>query len=163
MGKNHLVYGENTEILYLQNILKVMTLMCGGTGVLLILLGQTVFGCIGLAAVLVIGIIILSESRKEYQKLDGSFLYNGQEVSIHTDAHKKRRKYKPVFLMYGDKKIPLEALEGGRFAKKLTFMLEENLLCVFEIDRKKKSINVKIGEQMIVDNNYVRKDYLLPD
>ena len=92
MGKNRLVYGENTEILYLINILAGMMAICGGIGVLLILLGQTVFGCIGFGAAVIIAIIILCEKRKQYQKIDGSFLYNGKEVSVHIDIYDKMRK-----------------------------------------------------------------------
>ena len=92
MGKNRLVYGENTEITYLIKLLTGMLLVCGGIGVLLIALGQVVFGCIGLAAVVLIAIIVLSELRKQYQKIDGSFLYNEKEVSVHIDIYGKMRK-----------------------------------------------------------------------
>lgn len=162
MGKNRLVYGENTEITYLVNLLTGMMSICGGIGVLLILLGQVAFGCIGLASAVVISIIVFSERRKQYQKVDGSFLYNDKEVSVHIDIYGKMRTKKPVILHYGDEEILLSSSEGGKYAQTLTFMLDENTPCVFEIDRKKKGINVKIGEKTIVDNNYVRKEYLLP-
>ena len=74
MGKNRLVYGENTEISYLVRILTGMLYICTGIGVLLILLGQSAFGCIGLASAVLILILIISERRKQYQKVDGSFL-----------------------------------------------------------------------------------------
>ena len=89
MGKNRLVYGENTEISYLMKIMSVFMAICGSIGVLLIALGQVIFGCIALAAILVIGVVLLSESRKQYQKVDGSFLYNGQEVCVHIDIYGK--------------------------------------------------------------------------
>lgn len=163
MGKNRLVYGENTEITYLVNLLVGMMSICGGIGVLLILLGQVVFGCIGLASAVVISILVFCESRKQYQKVDGSFLYNDREVSVHIDIYGKMRTKNPVILHYGEEEISLHSSEGGKYAKTLTFMLDENTPCVFEIDRKKKGINVKIGEKTIVDNNYVRKEYLLPE
>lgn len=163
MGKNRLVYGENTEISYLVGLLTGMIGVCGGIGVLLILLGQVVFGGISLASIVVIAIVLFSENRKQYQKVDGSFLYNEKEVSVHIDIYGKMRKKKPVILKYGDKDITLHASEGKKFAKTLIFMLDENTPCVFEIDRKKKGINVTIGDKVIVDNNYVRKEYLLPD
>lgn len=163
MGKNRLVYGENTEITYLVRLLCIMMAVCGGLGLLLIILGQIVFGGIGLASAVVISIIVFCERRKQYQKVDGSFLYNEREVSVHIDIYGKMRTKKPVILYYGDEEISLHSSEGGKYAKKLVFMLDDNTPCVFEIDRKKKGINVKIGDKTIVDNNYVRKEYLLPD
>ena len=163
MGKNRLVYGENTEITYLIQILTGMMLICFGIGVLLILLGQMAFGGIGLASVVLIAIIVLSERRKQYQKVDGSFLYNDKEVSIHVDIYGKMRTKKPVVLKYGDSKIEMISSEGGKYAKSLTFMLDENTPCVFVINRKKMGVTVTIAGQMIVDNNYVRKEYLLPE
>lgn len=163
MGKNRLVYGENTEILYLINILMGMMAICGGIGVLLILLGQTVFGCIGFGAAVIIAIIILCEKRKQYQKIDGSFLYDGKELSIHVDLYGKMRVKKPVVIKYGEKEIPMHLCEGGKFVKTLVFMLNDNTPCVFEVNRKKQGVDVKIGEETVVDNNYVRKDYLLQD
>lgn len=163
MGKNRLVYGENTEITYLVRLLCIMMAVCGGLGLLLIILGQIVFGGIGLASAVVISIIVFCERRKQYQKVDGSFLYNEREVSVHIDIYGKMRTKKPVILYYGDEEISLYSSEGGKYAKKLVFMLDDNSPCVFEIDRKKKGINVKIGDKTIVDNNYVRKEYLLPD
>ncbi len=163
MGKNRLVYGENTENSYLMKIMSVFMAICGSIGVLLIALGQVIFGCIALAAILVIGVVLLSESRKQYQKVDGSFLYNGQEVSVHIDIYGKMRTQKPVVMHYGEKEIPLHSSEGARFAKSLTFLLDENTPCVFTINRKKKGVDVKIGNEIIVDNNYVRKEYLLPN
>lgn len=163
MGKNRLVYGENTEISYLSQIMKGMMAVCGAIGILLIVLGQIAFGCIGLAAVVIIAIVVISENRKQYQKVDGSFCYEGKTVSIHIDIYGKMRKKKPVIIHYGDKEISLQSSEGGKYAKSLNFMLEEDKTCVFYIDRKKKGVTVKIGEETIVDNNYVRKEYLLPD
>lgn len=163
MGKNRLVYGENTEISYLIKIMTGMMIICGVIGLLLMALGQIAFGGIGFAAVLVIAIIVFSESRKQYQKVDGSFLYNEREVSVHIDIYGKMRTMKPVILKYGDKEIALQSSEGGKFAKTLIFMLDENTPCVFEIDRKKRGITVKIDDKIVVDNNYVRKEYLLPD
>ncbi len=163
MGKNRLVYGENTEITYLVNLLTGMFGICAGVGVLLILLGQMAFGGIGLASAVLIFIIIFCERRKQYQKVDGSFLYNEREVSVHIDIYGKMRTKNPVILHYGEEEIPLYSSEGGKYAKSLTFMLDENTTCVFEIDRKKRGINVKINDNVIVDNNYVRKEYLLPD
>ena len=163
MGKNRLVYGVNTEITYLIGIMKGMIAVCGGIGVLLMLLGQIAFGGIAFAAIIVIGIVLFSENRKQYQKIDGSFLYNEREVSVHIDIYGKMRKKKPVILKYGDEEILLQSSEGGKFAKSLTFLLDENTPCVFEIDNKKKAITVKIDEKVVVENNYVRKEYLLPD
>lgn len=163
MGKNRLVYGENTEITYLIKLLTGMLLVCGGIGVLLIALGQVVFGCIGLAAVVLIAIIVLSELRKQYQKIDGSFLYNEKEVSVHIDIYGKMRKKRPVIMKYGEKEIELKSSEGSPYAKSLLFMMDENTPCVFEINRKKLAVTVKIGDVIVVDNNYVRKEYLLPD
>lgn len=163
MGRNRLVYGENTEITYLVNILKVMLGICTGIGFLLILLGQMVYGCIGLASALVIAVIILCERRKQYQKIDGSFLYNEREVSIHVDIYGKMRKIKPVIINYGDKPITMQSCEGTKYAKSLTFMLDEKTLCVFRIDRKKQGITVLINEEIVAENNCVRKQYLLPD
>lgn len=163
MGKNRLVYGENTEITYLVNLLTGMMTICGGIGVLLILLGQVAFSGIGLASAVVIFIIVFCERRKQYQKVDGSFLFNDREVSVHIDIYGKMRTKRPVILHYGEQEIPLHSSEGGKYAKTLIFMLDENTPCVFEIDRKKKGINVKIGDKIVVDNNYVRKEYLLSD
>ena len=98
MGRNRLVYGENTEITYLIQILTGMMLICLGIGVLLILLGQMAFGGIGLASAVLIAIIVLCERRKQYQKVDGSFLYNEKEVSVHIDIYGKMRTKKPVIL-----------------------------------------------------------------
>lgn len=44
MGRNRLVYGENTEISYLVRILTGMMFICTGIGLLLILLNQVAFG-----------------------------------------------------------------------------------------------------------------------
>ena len=82
---------------------------------------------------------------------------------MHIDIYGKMRKKKPVILKYGDEEILLQSSEGGKFAKSLTFLLDENTPCVFEIDNKKKAITVKIDEKVVVENNYVRKEYLLPD
>ena len=163
MGKNRLVYGENTEITYLIKILVGMMAICSGIGVLLILLGQVAFGCIGLASAVVISIIVFCERRKQYQKVDGSFLYNGKEVSVHIDIYGKLRTKRPVVMKYGDEEIVMSSSEGGKYAKALTFMLDENTPCIFEINRKKMGVTVTIGDETIVDNNYVRKEYLLPD
>jgi hypothetical protein len=163
MGKNRLVYGENTEISYLVRILTGMMFICTGIGLLLILLNQVAFGGIGLASAVLIIIIIISERRKQYQKIDGSFLYNEREVSIHVDIYGKMRTRKPVVLKYGDKDIVMTSSEGGKYAKSLTFMLDENTPCVFVINRKKLGVTVTIANQTIVDNNYVRKEYLLPE
>ena len=163
MGKNRLVYGENTEISYLVRILTGMMFICTGIGLLLILLNQLAFGCIGLASAVLIIFIIISERRKQYQKIDGAFLYNEREVSIHVDIYGKMRTRKPVVLKYGDKDIVMTSSEGGKYAKSLTFMLDENTPCVFVINRKKLGVTVTIANQTIVDNNYVRKEYLLPE
>lgn len=163
MGRNRLVYGENTEISYLVRILTGMMFICTGIGLLLILLNQVAFGGIGLASAVLIFIIIISERRKQYQKIDGSFLYNEREVSIHVDIYGKMRTRKPVVLKYGDKDIAMTSSEGGKYAKSLTFMLDENTPCVFVINRKKLGVTVTIANQTIVDNNYVRKEYLLPE
>lgn len=163
MGRNRLVYGENTEISYLVRILTGMMFICTGIGLLLILLNQVAFGGIGLASAVLIIIIIISERRKQYQKIDGSFLYNEREVSIHVDIYGKMRTRKPVVLKYGDKDIVMTSSEGGKYAKSLTFMLDENTPCVFVINRKKLGVTVTIANQTIVDNNYVRKEYLLPE
>lgn len=163
MGKNRLVYGENTEITYLVKILVGMMMICGGVGVLLILLGQLAFGGIGLASAALIAIIVCAERRKQYQKVDGSFLYNEKEVSVHIDIYGKMRTKRPVVMKYGEKEITMSSSEGGKYAKTLTFMLDENTPCVFEINRKKLSVSVTIDGKTVVDNNYVRKEYLLPD
>lgn len=163
MGKNRLVYGENTEITYLIKILVGMMAICSGIGVLLILLGQVAFGGIGLASAVLISIIILSERRKQYQKVDGSFLYNEKEVSVHIDIYGKMRTKRPVVMKYGDKEITMSSSEGGKYAKTLTFMLDENTICIFEINRKKMAVTVSIDGKTVVDNNYVRKEYLLPE
>ena len=163
MGKNRLVYGENTEITYLVRLLCIMMAVCGGLGLLLIILGQIVFGGIGLASAVVISIIVFCERRKQYQKVDGSFLYNEREVSVHIDIYGKMRTKCPVILKYGDEEITMSSSEGGKYAKSLTFMLDENTPCVFVINRKKMGVSVTIGEQTVVDNNYVRKEYLLPE
>lgn len=163
MGRNRLVYGENTEISYLVRILTGMMFICTGIGLLLILLNQVAFGGIGLASAVLIFFIIISERRKQYQKIDGSFLYNEREVSIHVDIYGKMRTRKPVVLKYGDKDIVMTSSEGGKYAKSLTFMLDENTPCVFVINRKKLGVTVTIANQTIVDNNYVRKEYLLPE
>lgn len=163
MGRNRLVYGENTEISYLVRILTGMMFICTGIGLLLILLNQVAFGGIGLASAVLIFIIIISERRKQYQKIDGAFLYNEREVSIHVDIYGKMRTRKPVVLKYGDKDIVMTSSEGGKYAKSLTFMLDENTPCVFVINRKKLGVTVTIANQTIVDNNYVRKEYLLPE
>lgn len=163
MGRNRLVYGENTEISYLVRILTGMMFICTGIGLLLILLNQVAFGGIGLASAVLIFIIIISERRKQYQKIDGSFLYNEREVSIHVDIYGKMRTRKAVVLKYGDKDIVMTSSEGGKYAKSLTFMLDENTPCVFVINRKKLGVTVTIANQTIVDNNYVRKEYLLPE
>ncbi len=163
MGKNRLVYGENTEITYLVRLLFGMMCICGGVGVLLILLGQTVFGGIGLASAVLILILIFLEGRKQYQKVDGSFLYNEKEVSVHIDIYGKMRTKRPIKMQYGDTDIVMSSSEGGKYAKTLTFMLDEKTPCVFEINRKKMSVSVKIGGTLVVDNNYVRKEYLLPE
>ncbi len=163
MGKNRLVYGENTEITYLIKILVGMMAICSGIGVLLILLGQVAFGGIGLASAVLISIIILSERRKQYQKVDGSFLYNEKEVSVHIDIYGKMRTKRPVVMKYGDKEITMSSSEGGKYAKTLTFMLDENTICIFEINRKKMGVSVTIDGKTVVDNNYVRKEYLLPE
>lgn len=163
MGKNRLVYGENTEITYLIRILVGMMLICLGIGVLLMLLGQMAFGGIGLASAVLIAFIVMSERRKQYQKVDGSFLYNEKEVSVHIDIYGKMRTKRPVVLKYGEKEITMSSSEGGKYAKSLTFMLDENTSCVFEINRKKMGVNVIIGDKIVVDNNYVRKEYLLPE
>lgn len=163
MGKNRLVYGENTEITYLIKILVGMMAICSGIGVLLILLGQVAFGGIGLASAVLISIIIVSERRKQYQKVDGSFLYNEKEVSVHIDIYGKMRTKRPVVMKYGNKEITMSSSEGGKYAKTLTFMLDENTICIFEINRKKMAVTVTIDGKTIVDNNYVRKEYLLPE
>ena len=59
MGRNRLVYGENTEISYLVKILTGMMFICTGIGLLLILLNQVAFGGIGLASAVLIFIIII--------------------------------------------------------------------------------------------------------
>ena len=74
-------------------------------GILLIILGQVAFGGIGLASAVLIAVIVFAERRKQYQKIDGSFLYNEREVSIHVDIYGKMRTRKPVVLKYGDKDI----------------------------------------------------------
>ena len=163
MGRNRLVYGENTEISYLVRILTGMMFICTGIGLLLILLNQVAFGGIGLASAVLIFIIIISERRKQYQKIDGSFLYNEREVSIHVDIYGKMRTKRPVVLKYGDVEVEMISSEGGKYAKSLTFMLEENTPCVFVINRKKMGVTVTIAGQTVVDNNYVRKEYLLPE
>lgn len=163
MGKNRLVYGENTEITYLVNLLTGMLGICTGIGFLLIILGQYAFGGIGLASAVLISVIVLCERRKQYQKVDGAFLYNDREVSVHIDIYGKMRTKRPVILKYGDEEISMHSSEGGKYAKTLTFMLDEITPCVFEINRKKKGITVKINDKVVVDNNYVRKEYLLPD
>ena len=163
MGRNRLVYGENTEISYLVRLLTGMLYICVGVGLLLMLLNQLAFGGIGLASAALILIIIISERRKQYQKIDGSFLYNEKEVSIHVDIYGKMRTKRPVVLKYGDKDIEMISSEGGKYAKRLTFMLDENTPCVFVINRKKLSVTVTIAGQTVVDNNYVRKEYLLPE
>lgn len=163
MGRNRLVYGENTEISYLVRLLTGMLYICVGVGLLLMLLNQLAFGGIGLASAVLILIIIISERRKQYQKIDGSFLYNEKEVSIHVDIYGKMRTKRPVVLKYGDKDIEMISSEGGKYAKRLTFMLDENTPCVFVINRKKLSVTVTIAGQTVVDNNYVRKEYLLPE
>ena len=163
MGKNRLVYGENTEISYLVRILTGMMFICMGIGLLLILLNQVAFGCIGLASAVLIIFIIISERRKQYQKIDGAFLYNEREVSIHVDIYGKMRTKRPVVLKYGDEEIAMNSSEGGKYVKSLTFMLDENTPCVFVINRKKLSVTVTIAGQTVVDNNYVRKEYLLPE
>lgn len=163
MGKNRLVYGENTEITYLVKILVGMMMICGGVGVLLILLGQLAFGGIGLASAALIAIIVFAERRKQYQKVDGSFLYDGKEVSVHIDIYGKMRTSRPVVMKYGDEEIEMSSSEGGKYAKSLTFMMNENTPCVFEINRKKMGVSVFIDGKTIVDNNYVRKEYLLPE
>jgi hypothetical protein len=163
MGRNRLVYGENTEISYLVKLLTGMLFICIGVGTLLVLLNQLAFGGIGFASALLILIIILSERRKQYQKVDGSFLYNDKEVSIHVDIYGKMRTKRPVVLKYGDVEVEMISSEGGKYAKSLTFMLDENTPCVFVINRKKMEVTVTIAGQMIVDNNYVRKEYLLPE
>jgi hypothetical protein len=73
------------------------------------------------------------------------------------------RTRKPVVLKYGNKDIVMTSSEGGKYAKSLTFMLDENTPCVFLINRKKLGVTVTIANQTIVDNNYVRKEYLLPE
>ncbi len=163
MGRNRLVYGENTEISYLVRILTGMMFICTGIGLLLILLNQVAFGGIGLASAVLIIFIIISERRKQYQKIDGSFLYNEREVSIHVDIYGKMRTKRPVVLKYGDEEIAMNSSEGGKYAKSLTFMLDENTPCVFVINRKKLGVTVTIAGQTVVDNNYVRKEYLLPE
>lgn len=163
MGKNRLVYGENTEISYLVRILTGMLYICTGIGILLILLGQAAFGGIGLASALLILILIISERRKQYQKVDGSFLYNQKEISIHIDIYGKMRVKRPVIIKYGDEEIQMISSEGGKYAKKLVFMLDENAPLVLEINRKKMCVNITIDGNVIVDNNYVRKEYLLPE
>lgn len=163
MGKNRLVYGENTEITYLVRLLTGMMVICGGIGLLLIFLKQMVFGGIGLAAAALIAIIVFCEYRKQYQKIDGSFLYNGKEVSVHIDIYDKMRKKRPVYMNYGEEKIAMEDSEGAKYAKTLLFMLDENTPCLFTINRKKMAVSVKIGDTVVVDNNYVRKEYMLPD
>ena len=163
MGKNKLVYGENTEITYLVNILKGMLFICVGIGVLLIVLNQKIFGCIGLASAVLIFILVLSERRKQYQKVDGSFMFRDKEVSIHVDIYGKMRTKYPVKLKFGEEEIVMSSSEGGKYAKKLMFMLDENTPCVFEINRKKMSVSVTIDGKTAVDNNYVRKEYLLPE
>lgn len=163
MGKNRLVYGENTEITYLVNILMGMMLICMGVGGLLVILGQVAFGGIGFASAVLILILVLLETRKQYQKVDGSFLYNEKEVSVHIDIYGKMRTKRPVKMKYGDKEIEMSSSEGGKYAKTLTFMLDENTPCVFEINRKKMSVSVTINGTIVVDNNYVRKEYLLPE
>ena len=117
MGRNRLVYGENTEISYLVKLLTGMLFICIGVGTLLVLLNQLAFGGIGFASALLILIIILSERRKQYQKVDGSFLYNDKEVSIHVDIYGKMRTKKPVVLKYGDSKIEMISSEGGKYAR----------------------------------------------
>ena len=42
-------------------------------------------------------------------------------------------------------------------------MLDENTPCVFEINRKKMGVTVTIDGKTVVDNNYVSKEYLLPE
>ncbi len=163
MGKNRLVYGENTEISYMAKIMTVFMGICLTIGVLLIGLTEYVFGGIALAAVLVILIMFMNIHRKQYQKVDGSFLYREKELSMHIDIYGKMRKKRPVVIKYGDKEILMESSEGGKFARTLRFMLDENTPCILEINRKKKGVTVKIAGETIVDNNYVRKEYLLPD
>ena len=57
----------------------------------------------------------------------------------------------------------MSSSEGGKYAKTLTFMLDENTICIFEINRKKMAVTVTIDGKTVVDNNYVRKEYLLPE
>lgn len=163
MGRNRLVYGENTEISYLSKLMKVFMGICLAIGVLLICLTEYVFGGIALAAVLIILIMFFNVNRKQYQKVDGSFLYREKEISIHIDIYGKMRKKRPVVIKYGDKEILMDSSEGGKFARTLRFMLDSETPCVLEISRKKKGVTVKIANETVVDNNYVRKDYLLPD
>ena len=73
------------------------------------------------------------------------------------------RTKRPVVLKYGDVEVEMISSEGGKYAKSLTFMLEENTPCVFVINRKKMGVTVTIAGQTVVDNNYVRKEYLLPE
>ena len=162
MGKNRLVYGENTEITYLVRILVGMMAICTGIGILLIILGQVAFGGIGLASAVLIAVIVFAERRKQYQKVDGSFLYDGKEVSVHIDIYGKMRTKRPVILKFGDEEIRMSLSEGGKYAKSLTFMLDEKTQCVFDINRKKMAVSVTIDGKTVVDNNYVRKEYLLP-
>ena len=98
MGKNRLVYGENTEITYLIRILVGMMLICLGIGVLLMLLGQMAFGVIGLASAVLIAFIVMSERRKQYQKVDGSFLYN-EKGFLRPFFYGKRKKLKQLILI----------------------------------------------------------------
>ena len=90
-------------------------------------------------------------------------MYEEKELSIHVDLYGKMRVKKPVVIKYGEKEIPMHLCEGGKFVKTLVFMLNDNTPCVFEVNRKKQGVDVKIGEETVVDNNYVRKDYLLQD
>lgn len=163
MGKNRLVYGENTEISYLVKIMNVFMVICGCIGVLLTALGEYIFGIIAFLAILIMIFVVIKELKKQYQKIDVSFLYEGKEVAVHIDIYGKTRTKKPVVLKYGEEEISVASIEGAKFAKNLTFMLQENLPCVFTIQRKKKAVTVTIGEKTVIDNNYVRKEYLLPN
>ncbi len=163
MGRNHLVYGENTEITYLTNIMLGFIGVCGTLGTILFFLGQVVFGGIAVATVVLIGFMVWNINRKQYQKVDGSFLYNEKEVSIHIDIYGKMRKKKPVVVHYGEDEIPMQFVEGRTFAKKLAFMLDENTPCVLTINRIKRAVSVTIDNTVVVDNNYVNKEYKLPN
>lgn len=162
MGKNRLVYGENTEISYLVKMMNVFIVICGCIGVLLTALGEFVFGIIAIAAILIMLFVVFKEQRKQYQKIDVSFLYEGKEVSAHLDIYGKLRNEKNVFLQYGEKKIAMSTSEGKKYAKNLTFMLEEGMPCIFTIQRKKMAVSITIAGKVVVDNNYVRKEYLIP-